>query len=60
MVLLTLLYVGGLDFVSHPLGVSGYGLASPWHEARYSWDIEEVELAETALNRGPYQPSVSW
>ena len=58
--------VGGLDFVSQPLGASGSELAFQWHVARYSWDIEEAELrvgfrpAENGLNRGPYQPSVSW
>ena len=64
--LLTLLEVGGLDFEPHPLGVNGSGLASPWYVARYLWDIEEVEPrvgywpAETGLNRGPYQQTVSW
>ena len=66
VVLLKLLEIGGLHFEPHSLGVSGSGLASPWYVARYSWDIEEVELrmgyrpAETWLNRGPYQPSDSW
>ena len=42
------------------------GLVSTWLVSRYSWNIEEVGFrvgfrpAETGLNRGPYQPSVSW
>ena len=52
--LLTLLEVGGLDFVHHSLGTFGSGLPSPWYVARYSWDIQvEPRLgfrpAETGL-----------
>ena len=57
LVLLKLPEIGRLDFVAHPMGVSGSGLASPRYVARYSWAIEEVGLhvgfrpAETGLDR---------